>query len=279
MAAIYRGWIEHHCSYYQMSDLKFYNILSVWRSHTLPKWCVCSHISCCNAKSCKTPPVFLNAYKETWISCLLHTILIPVPRSLKEPKADPLIWQNPRLVLRCTWTSRKSCAQILSERLSDMLLSLVSVPAPAPRCRAPRRNRCSEDSVVLAWYSRGARAHYKTQIIPLINMSTIGRLSRMWQTKESLSFTDYERMSVTFRECDSYHWDHVTCQHIISYCYLFRHRQDQLCSHLLCQMCKSLIFNKSLRNEERKVNHRKQRNSLENQSIFSFENQSGLANN
>lgn len=146
-------------------------------------------------RAARRRPYSWNAYKETWISCLLHKILIPVPRSLKEPKADPLIWQNPRLVLRCTWTSRKSCAQILSERLSDMLLSLVSVPAPAPRCRAPRRNRCSEDSVVLAWYSWGARAHYKTQIIPLIHMSTIGRLNRMQQTKESLSFTDYETFS------------------------------------------------------------------------------------
>jgi len=47
-----------------------------------------------------------------------------------------------------SWTSRNNCAQILSERLSEML-SLVSA-APAPLCRIPRLRSCNEASVCLA---------------------------------------------------------------------------------------------------------------------------------
>lgn len=50
---------------------------------------------------------------------------------------------------RSTWTSKNNWAQILSDRLSEML-SLVSA-APAPLCRAPRLRSCNEASVCLAW--------------------------------------------------------------------------------------------------------------------------------
>ncbi len=40
-------------------------------------------------RAARRRPYSWNTYKETWISCLSHKILIPVPRSLKEPEADP----------------------------------------------------------------------------------------------------------------------------------------------------------------------------------------------
>lgn len=133
---------------------------------------------------------------------------------------------NKELWEYCTWTSRNNCAQILSERLSEML-SLVSA-APAPLCRIPRLRSCNEASVCLAcrWW-QGYRIWVK-----------------WWMNQiEAIIFrTDRH----TFKTKAAYHWHHISRQYIILGCYLFWNGSDNLCLHLFRYMCISLIFHKCL---------------------------------